>query len=71
MFLLQIVHPDGTVVRFHAGERLEADLRDLIATETLRRLPAHDRERVQLALEAGIVQAFERFKAQAQPHLVE
>lgn len=38
MYLLQIVTPDGTVLRFHAGEHVELDLRKALRDAIVKQL---------------------------------
>jgi hypothetical protein len=69
MFLLQIVHPDGTILRGPAGEKLELDLRVALKDAILARGVGFLKTEAHVAedIDAGIAEAFETFKAQALP----
>lgn len=73
MFKLQIVLPDGTPIRFSAGERVEMDLRATIKDAILKRGVGVFRTEAHVAqdIEDGIADALETFKATVQPSLVE
>jgi hypothetical protein len=72
MFKLQIVYPDGTPVRFSAGEAVEMDLRKAIKDAILKRGVGFWRTEAHVAtdIEAGIAEALDKFKAQAVPGVV-
>lgn len=80
MCYLQIVYPDGTIVRFTAGEAAELDLRaaikDAILAKFSARIPTTLRQRAAQMLhqadlsadiEAGIEEALEQFKFKVRP----
>jgi hypothetical protein len=72
MFLLQIVYPDGTPVRFHAGEVVEMDLRKAIKEAILAKGVGVFRTQNHVAedIDAGIEEALENFKASVHPSKV-
>lgn len=72
MYVLQIVMPDGTALRFHAGEKVELDLRAAIKTAILKRDVGFTKTQAQVAqaIEDGITEALEKFKATATPWTV-
>lgn len=73
MYLLQIVTSEGATLRFHAGEKVEMDLRAGIKAAILRRKVGFLKTQAQVAeaVDAGITEALERFKATATPWRVE
>lgn len=72
MHLLQLVYPDGRLLRFHAGEAVELELRQAIKAEILARGVGVFRTEAHVAqdIEDGIEAAFEKFKATVSPSLV-
>lgn len=69
MYQLQVVHPDGTILRFNAGETVEMDLRAEIKAAILKRDVGFLKTQAQVAeaIDAGIADALESFKAKIAP----